>query len=262
MKTKSLAASSGVIVDTVPEVTSLFNEGSVLPSAFDAVVAPLEESGCQTAYATFISNKSKLWPQLAVQIPGLQEPDVVLVRPKPDLPLKCSPFRFSLLTAKQYWADADDDGTLLRVSLSKPPFSAGMKEMVEAVVLVHLAGEVHAARMTFKTTKCGAVKAAVSALAAASTPEWGKLSPAHEASLAAPRPYLRFITNVSCQRVTSKSSGYAYWRADGVAVPTTPNDFIPLAKFFSSKANTDGLSEMKESHDRRLAEVEAIAKKG
>lgn len=239
------------------DFAALMKRDNTLPSIFDGPPPEVEDDGGSTPYGVYINPKSKNWAQVAVTLPGLQEPDVVLFRAKPELPEKLSPLRFCVVTGWQYWCVEDDKGNILQASLVK---DRSMKECVECVILAFTSRGVEACRFNFKRTKAEPGRLALKALEQAAQPEWADVSPAHKATLAAPKPFLRFTVSSSCTQRTARSSGYTYWHAAGQVLPATPQDWAALKQYFSVEGWREELAAIEQEHAERVALVKSKVK--
>src|SRR5690242_13215640 len=104
---------------------------------------------------------------------------------------KLNPMKASLLCCKQFWAEVNAAGEVLRTSFEEQP--KPFKEHIESVLLVYLEDRIVPANCEFRSTKCPAGKALSDALLEASKPTWADKSPEHKATLAVPEPFLRFF---------------------------------------------------------------------
>lgn len=249
-------APNGVVpvVDTSP-TDAMAMPGSVTQHG----VVVERETFTRTPYATFCSTKSKSWGRLAIALPGLEDSDAVLVMPEPDMPIKLAPFRFSLVTARQFFAVMDQEGQIESCCLNKQ--LPGMKEFIESILVVLTPdGKSVAARMTWKTTKCAAAHKAIAALKMCETPKWGTLSEAHKQSLSAPHAWMRYTaTSKLGPTRTSKSgpgAGYTYRAADAVILPTGPTEWMALSHVLTDKDAREVFAKVGEAYERRMRELE------
>ncbi len=235
-----------------------------LPVEWATPIAPMVSDANTTDYATFITSKSSQYAKLSLAIPGLKEPDVVLVRQQGD-PIKLDPFRFMLCTARQFWVDADNAGNIRRAWVEKPPFDKTIKEQVETVIFAHHLGVAYPCRCTFKSTKSSAAKTAAGIIEvfadAALTAKWVAQGKAYSDAMAAPKPWLRFTTQVSCTQRTSKGEGNIYWAGEGTVIPATPTDWQAVATFLKGDGGFDKLNAITEAYNQRVKQIEAIAKR-
>lgn len=233
--------------------------------ATKAETMPSTEVGVDTSkvggvpYVVFTSTKSPRYPELALMIPGLKEPDVVLIQPAPMPPIRLSPFRAFLVAAREYWATIQEDGEVTRVVRTRPdPWDASLKQVIEAAVIVHNGEKLVPARATFKTYKCSGAALAAKALKLASSPEWAGFSDAHAATLQLPAPYMRFTATFRMVAGTAKT-GRKYYRADASIIPTT----VAEAKLLKAAQDSpEWLSQAKAVSDslaRRIMQMEEIA---
>ncbi len=230
-----------------------------LPAVFDAPPDDMAGGGKRSAYVTFASQKSPSWGKLAAAVPGLQEPQPVLIRPDPYPPVALTPFRFHLIAAKQYWVRMNDAGDLIEVTRDRPEGETKLIEFIETLALVHHGGGLTAARVTFKRGMSGAAKTAVASLKLAATPEWGKLSPEHEASLSFPKPFGRFVVEVTAGKRVSLSSGYKYGFAGAAVSAAGPDEWVSIQRYFANEDTKQEFDTAYKGYERRISELEGLA---
>lgn len=226
---------------------------TALPTAWDGGTPVQQLQG--TAYATFVSTKSKSYPEWLQAIPGLKEPDVVLVHPAG--PQKLDPFKYVFVGGQQYWGVFNDQGDLLK-AYAERPCSIKTTEVVESVLIVFHNGKVYPCRCTFKSTKCGAAIACAKTLVDADTEEWSKKSDKHLATMKCPAAYLRFFATVTCKNRTSRGSGYTYWQAYAQIEPTTPAEWKLLGSAFEDEEWMKDYDAVVQSYQRRLTEIKGV----
>lgn len=239
---KSLAAQQNLIVP----------EGNKLPAIFDA--KPEIKPRAMAPYVVFGHPMSPGWGKFVGSYPDAKEGQQFLVQN--EKVTRLDQFRYSLMTAKQYWAEGDQEG-VKAVSLTEKPHP--FKEVIEAVVLVYLGELLIPATVQFRSVKTGAVLPAVKALEQAASPDWAKLSQAHELTLVCQKPFMRFFAEVQLGNMkTSKSSGMRYLPASCVIKPTTAVEWKILAAHFSGENTTAfyaALNEAADTFERRMAEL-------
>lgn len=241
---KSLAAQKGIVAPP-PDV---FGSGELINA---------EDSFERVPYATFLSPKStELWAKAGAAGVALEDGCQVLFFPEPEAPIRLVPMQFMLLAATQYWAETKDR-QLVRVSMRK---DIGLKEQIDAALLIILNDKIVPARCTFRTTKCPACLTAVKELKAArETETWAKKSEEHQIVAAhVDNPSYRFTATVRTSGRTA-ASGFAYKLAESTCKPSTPAELKLLQKLFESE---DGMKDFKavgESYQRRINTVKAKA---
>lgn len=239
-----------------------------LPEMFSAsdqqvtdLVAGVDQSGFGSMpYVIFATPKSeRLWPLLVATNIGVQDGDPVLVQPEPMKPIRLSPFRFMLVAANQFYAVYNQDGSLMKTLGDRKPVGSAENEEygvnVDSVIVVFAEGTAFAARCNFKTTKSQPGERASEALRMAGTPEWRKLSPDHHASLAAPKPWMRAVTEVSVIARTSRSSGRKYHQAVGRVGAAKASDWMAVDKMLRDPACKDVMEAVVENYQYRRQEV-------
>ena len=235
------------------------SSGLTLPGAFGGegvdVPPPVFQ---QTPYVQFLNAKSPSYPKVVAALPDAQEGDPILMGEKP---VRLDPMRFSLIRAKAHYSEVTADGTVLR-STSDPERAATDKKLaehIECVLLVVTPDGLVPCRCQFKGARLKAVRNALDALKEASSPEWGKKSKDHEASLVATDPRFRFTSTVRITFQTSRTNGFKYALATSVAKPTGVADWKQIGEFFASEDNRKLCEAVVESWRERLA---AVASKG
>lgn len=245
---QSLAAKSGALAELKQEFT--------LPALFESPKGVEDVQGRSVApYVCFASPAAKQqWPRLVAAIPNVKEADQVLVTPTRSAQL--TPLKFHLLIARQYWAHVSADGQILAARDKEHPNP--YREQIEAVVIAYDGETLVPANMTFKSTKCGACQDMCRALVEASSPDWAKKSPAHELTLQATKPFMRFFGVVDTVKRTAKQSGLSYIQATVTIHPTTAVEWKLLAKFLQMQEFMDALQVASDRFERRVAEISAL----
>jgi len=240
---KSLAAQAGLVGEFK------------LPAMFEQ--APTVKPRALCPYVAFVHPMSPSWGSLSTKCPGLQESDPVLVGPG-DAARKLAPFKYHLLTAKQYWTKGDSQGNVTDWSLTS---KADFGENVEAVILVMVDDKLVPATCQFRTTKSGGVHPMVQALETSAGEDWAKLSPQHKETLVCQKPFMRFYGEVVVgPKRTSKGTGRAYTPATVKVYPTTVAEWRVLSESFKSELFQKELEEAAEAFTRRMDDIQSKAK--
>lgn len=240
--------------------TLMKDEQNALSTMF-AGAAPVIDVGEQldksSPYIVFASTRSESYGELAAKLPGLQDSDPVLVRPAPLMPLKLQPYRFYLMNARSYFVIFDNAGLPVRSTRdkSKTTGDSAWKDVIETVVLAVTPEGISPARCTFKTTKVKPARIAVDTLKLAQSEAWGKMTAAHQATLAVPHAQLRFTVTVSLKPGTSRTTGNRYVAANGVAQPTGIGDWKQVSEWWNDAANQAQLAECVKGWERRCQEL-------
>lgn len=230
-----------------------------VPSAI-AGIAPVpvvQDTFDRTPYVGFASVKSPKFPDWRVKCPALQDGDPVLF--DGDTLTRLTPFRFFLLTALQWWGDVTETGEILEATLDPEKAKTDknvFKEHGDAVVLVVFPDRLTAARASFHTAKCPALKAAIKGNEDAQSSDWGSRSAEHQMSLASPDPRFRYTTVVSLRPRTSKTgkgAGKPYVQASGVAQPITTPEMLLVTNFFKDPENGKKCGVLNAKHLERVA---------
>jgi hypothetical protein len=245
----------------MPKIQSLVAkmEGELaLPAILDTLPAIPESRGVASAYIQFMTKKAGVWDDTARAIPGLAPGDAVLFRPDGP-PVKLSPFKCHFLTGKHYYARTDDSYTLEHVIAESDDGRTpeGYTEFIDSVLLVHVDGGIIPASCRFRGATCNAAKKLSDALKAAASPEWGKLSPEHAASLGAPKPFQRFYGVISTGTGLARGSGRTFVRATAAISPIGAVEGTALAAFLSDPAGNAALGEVAQAYGKRCDEVVA-----
>jgi hypothetical protein len=238
----NLPAVAGTVGGYVPAV----------PETPDNVSGP----GGSTPYVVFASTRGKSWANAAVACPGLKESDPVLIRPAPDAPVLLSPFRFFYVAGFEYHASRDANGKLTAVS---PTRSKDLHTEVEALLLVFTPDGLVPARCTFKRGCTPAAQLAAEMKRKAESPEWGKLSPDHAASLQIPIPFGRFVVTASTGLKLAKTGGKRYPVTEGRVAPTGRAEAEELVNLFADDAGKAAYEAVLNSYNRTVAEVKGMA---
>lgn len=230
-----------------------------LPAGFERQTDIVRPSQSSVPYVTFASPKSKLWTTQSAAIPGLQEGDPILMRPNVD-PVRLQPFKFHLLTDRQFFAVTAQDGSLVKTfdKDNRPDTkTTRTDEYVETVLLVYLPDGLVFARCTFKGAKCPAAHKAGEALDQANDLEsWVKKSADHAISARLPHAFARFTcTCTNGPRRTARGSGLPYIPTQGNVAPVSAGDIQTLMQFFSVEDNKAKMQEAADNLRRRMDEV-------
>lgn len=230
-----------------------------LPSILDQ--KPIEVvSRFNTPYVTFCHPNSPLWGKILSKYSDAREAEQYLI--SGDEVTRLAPFKYAILTAKQYWV-AGDKEKITGVSFSEKSHPYG--ESIDAVVLCYVNDKLIPASVQFRTTKCGAVHPMISAFAEATTAEWGKKSKSHELTMACQKPWMRFFGTVMLDKPrTSKSSGMVYIPASVVISPTSAAEWKVLAEHLTGDTDTSkefyrAVEEASSNFERRGKELQEIA---
>jgi hypothetical protein len=232
--TKSLAAEKGAL--STPALN--------LPSVFQEPAAPLE--GRKLApYIVFAHPKrADEWAKITAKYQGVEEGDMFLVTS--DGPRKLDSVRLSVLTYKQFWAQANPKGELIATSFKELP---NFKENIELVALAYIDDRIVPVNVSPKSTKCAGMKALSDALVECQTPAWAEKGQAYKDSLVCQQPFARFYgeMKLSAQR-TSKSTGLPYRTTQIDIKPTSTPEWRALKEF----AEDPAAQELMEAAARRF----------
>lgn len=242
-KQASLAKQEGAL-EKAPQLT--------LPAIFSAPVDKVK--GRYTApYITFAHPKrADEWQKLVAKFKRVDEGEMYFIR-QDDL-RKLDNAKLSLIACKQYWAEANPAGEVLRTTWSEKP--KPYKEHIEAVVLVYFDDEVVPANVQFRTTKCPAGKALADALVQVTTPEWAELGQAHKDSLIIQQPFGRFYGIISLgDKRTSRTSGLPYRPTLCDIQPTSTPEWRLLKLFSESPDSQKALQDAADRYQWRLEDV-------
>jgi len=216
---ESLAAQKGLTVN--------------LPAVFGQPVAEIKPR-FSTPYVVFAQPKAgDQWKGLLRHFPDLNDGDPVLVYPEPRKPERLSPFRCTLLHAKQYWSvvDKNQQGKELSQHAAEPDAGSlkaneGVAERIYTALIVYKDGAAIPATCLAKTVKCGAFVTLNEAVKMAMTPDWARNGADYEASVAAcASPFARVVAQITVSgkpgngnpyfpaRAHISASGVAEWKA-------------------------------------------------
>lgn len=247
-KQQSLAASGGALSTAVQ-----------LPSVFSA--PPDKLKGRLTApYVTFAHHqRADEWKRLNSKFGAVAEGDMFFMSEDRVEALQTA--KLGLLCCKQCWVEKNPAGDLLRVSWKERP--KPFKEQVEAVVLVYFDDVVVPANMSFRTTRCGAVRNLSDALIEAAHPSWGDKGAAYKETFACAQPFMRFygVCALGPAR-NSRESGLPYRPLLCDVKPTSVPEWRLLKAFVEDPASNakleDAAARFESSvHDLRAKEIDA-----
>lgn len=223
-----------------------------LPDVFSAPAEPIK-ARFVAPYVTFAHNKrADEWKRIAATLGDPQEGNMYLV--KHDSILALAPAKLGWIAHKQFWAEVNPAGEVLKVSWEEKP--KPYKEHVEAVVVVYTEQGLIPANIQFRSTKCACTKAMSDALVECQTPDWGNKSEAHKHSLVCNQPWMRFygIVEVSPPR-TSRGSGMTYRLTSAVVKPTSTPEWKQIKEFAESAECSKAFQDAAERFQFRLAEL-------
>lgn len=241
---QSLAAQAGALTTDLK-----------LPAVFTQTQAPMEARKLAPYVVYVHPNRKDEWMKLLMKFgPTLKEGDLYLFEPEGITALGANP-KLGLVCAQQYWVMVDAVGNITKASFENHPDP--WKEHVEAVVLVYLADRMVPANMSFRTTKCGAVKTLSDALIMAASPAWSSGGKAYEDTMVITQPWLRFRGILAHTQRTSKKSGAPYVQASAGIFPTTSTEAALIQAFSVSEGAQHALEEAARRYTERIAEMKA-----
>lgn len=230
--------------------------GLAIPAAFSGLATvpgadELPEGG--TIYGFWVSSRSKSYANcLAV---GAAEGDAV-IKVEGNL-IACKPLKFFLTAATQFRSKMENDGSISTVSLDMS--RRDMDEHYVCMMLVIHGDNLIPCKFDHRTTKAKAAIESIRALHQANTPEWGKLSPAHAATVSFPIPWGRVVTEVTTQRKVGKS-GLPYYAAEPNVRPATTHEMQLLTKFAADQDNLNLFNTVNSEYEARVNELKAKVK--
>ena len=253
-KITSLAAKSGAVETADGQAPTVALQ---LPSIFSAPPEQMKRR-FTAPYVVFAHPKrADEWKRITSEFKGVEEGDMFLMRQdrivKPDA-LKCT-----LIAARQYWAEANPAGQVLRTTFTEQgkPF----KEHIEAVLLIYLEEEMIAANIQVRTTKTGGIRMLNETLALAATAAWGDESAAHKETLIINQPFGRFYGLLTLgEKRSSKTSGLPYKPLVCEIHPTSIPEWRLLDAFAKNVDAQKMLNDAAERFTSRMTEVQKMAK--
>jgi hypothetical protein len=176
-------------------------------------------------------------------------------------PVKVDPIKFFFVRGYQYWAIGDGQ-QLTDVSLTpqRRTKDAKWQETIEAAILLYHDRRLIPCTVRAAGAKCPAFVTAKKAVEEAGSPDWVEKSPANRAAAKVPHPFARVITTITFAKGTSKSTGFAYKRADGSAVATTEEHWSAFLRFGADEEARGWFEQVIESFNARSAEIKSMAK--
>lgn len=248
---------SGVNVQSTAPVGEVKQStGLAIPAAFSGLATipsadELPEGG--TIYGFWVSNRSKSYAQCLAA--GAAEGDAV-IKVEGNL-IACKPLKFFLVAAAQFRTKMEMDGSISTVSLDMS--KRDMDEHYVTMLLVLHGENLIPCKFDFRTTKAKAAIEAARAQHQSNTPEWGKLSPAHAATVAFQIPWGKVVTEVSTVRKVS-AKGLPYFAAEPNARPASPHEMGLLTKFAESQDNLNLFSTVFSEYEARVNELKSKVK--
>lgn len=230
--------------------------GLVIPAAFGGLATvpgadELPEGG--TIYGFWVSSRSKSYANcLAV---GAAEGDAV-IKVEGNL-IACKPLKFFLTAATQFRTKMENDGSISTVSLDMS--RRDMDEHYVCMMLVIHGDNLIPCKFDHRTTKAKTAIEAIRGLHQAISPEWGKLSPAHAATVSFPIPWGRVVTEVTTQRKVGRS-GLPYFSAEPNVRPANTHEMNLLTKFAADQENLNLFNTVNSEYEARVNELKAKVK--
>lgn len=222
---------------------------------------PKEPTGVFVPYVFWASMKNaEKWLEVAGQIPGLAEHDIILsIDPKP---VKLASLSYFHLAAKRYWADLDPATYLPKRTYLEDPGKIPSKprEFVEVAALVRHGEVLVPASIRFADAQCAAANAGIIAARQAVTPEWAGMSADHAFTARIADPNARFSVNVTCGTRMGKSSGRRYRVASAVCKPTTAAEVVLLSQMSTDPDFVATLDLLRTQFGERVAEIVKLSK--
>lgn len=247
-KQQSLAAQTGAL--TAPELK--------LPEVFQGPIEAVQ--GRYIApYITFAHPKrADEWSRIAQQYGNVTETDMYLVQH--DSVLHLPKAKLALVCAKQYWAEANAAGEMLRASFVEQP--KPFKEHIEAVLLLYLDDRVLPVNVSFRGPRCSGAKVLSDELQRAASSRWSELSAAHKETLVCGQAFMRYygILEVAPPR-NSKQNGLLYRPTVCRTFPTSVPEWRLMQAFIAAPDTQKRLDDAAERYQLRLHEVKLKAGK-
>lgn len=241
-KQQSLAEQAGVLSKDVG-----------LPAVFTAPQQKIESMAVNPYIAFAHPKRADEWTKLVNTFGqnDVREADMFLITSKR---LVKGPLKVTGLCFKQFWAEVNATGEVLRTSLKEQP--RPWKEHIEGVLLVYLEDTIVPANVTFRSTKCPGGKILADALIEAGTPNWGAKSAQHKETLVCAQPFMRFYGELSVgPNRTSRSSGNSYRPCQCNIKPTGVSEWRLLNSFFNDEASKEAMTLAANRYQDRLADM-------
>jgi len=199
-----------------------------LPTGSNMATVQTPERESYSNYVAFMHRDKGKWSDVIAKIPGLGDGDAVLFGD--GEPVKLSPFTFWLLDVIQYWCikGGPPDYKPTKSWFAKPDSDKfngqRINEVLSAMILVQHGEEIIPATIRVQDAMCqGLYTAKETAVNGAASPEWGKLSPDHAATLVIPQPNLRFKTRLTWHPKKGRG-GFTYFVSRADIIPTSAGD--------------------------------------
>jgi len=168
-----------------------------------------------------------------------------------------SPAAMWFCTAHHHWAERiPATQKLVTVRLAPQDRASGLKEEVEALVLVPTHEGLVPATWRAKGAACRGPLVALHELARPATPEWLAQSEAHKVTGKLQMPWTRFVAETDYRLETSRA-GNEYVVTSARCQPINTDMFTKLRDFFAISENKLRLGEVYGEHKRIVDEVKA-----
>lgn len=232
--------------------------GLAIPAAFGGLatlpsVDELPESG--TIYGFWVSDRSKSYANCLSA--GAVEGDAV-IKVEGNL-IVCKPLKFFLVSAVQFRTKMGPSGDITSVSLDMKKTPETPDEHYVAFMLVIHGDRLIPCKFDHRTTKAKAAIEAIRGVHQANSEDWGKLSPAHSATVSFPIPWGRVVTEVTTVRKVS-ATGLKYFDAVPNVRPATTHEMKLLADFASDADNLNLFTTVQKEYEARVNSLKAKAK--
>jgi hypothetical protein len=167
-----------------------------------------------------------------------------------------SPATMWFCSAHHHWAERVSSTQQLVTVRLEQGRQAGLREEIEALLLVLTDDGLVPATWRVKGAACRGVLQALQELARAATPEWLAQSEAHKVTAKLAMPWTRFVVEIDYHMETSRS-GNEYVVTGALCRPINPDTFAKLRDFLAVSENQLRLGEAYGEHKRIVGEIKA-----
>jgi hypothetical protein len=189
-------------------------------------------------------------------LPNVRKGDLVL-KTDGKYTIVPSPATMWFCTAHHHWAERiPSTQKLVTVRLAPQDRASGLKEEVEALVLVLTHEGLVPAAWRAKGAACRGPLQALQELVRAATPEWLAQSEDHKATGKLPMPWTRFVVEIDYRLETGRT-GNEYVVTRALCRPINPDMYAKLRDFLAVSEKRLRLDEVYGDHKRIVNEIKA-----
>lgn len=238
-------------------------KGVAIPAFLQNQTMPDTAERDFSGYTGFASSQSPKYPQM--QLAGLKDGQPFAYIDKNYIPL--DNLNFFLCAGESFQTCISGrEGNMLfatrDMEMKGPQFGTNRTEPHYVILMIlDINGTLTPIKGDFKGTKAGGCEGAISAVKAASDPDWLRLSDAHKTTAAFPQPFGRVYHSITTKYEVSKTSGNPYYRTMCVSAPATVSHMQRLVESLQDADFNIKLEEAYENYGQRLKFLDEAVKK-